>query len=116
MSKKTRRIVAIFLALTLAVGLTAHGARVAAMDVEMATAATGDMPMSGKCDECGDSKNSMSLVTCAAYCGGMVTLPSLIMTAIDSLPAIMPYPESSSIRLGLLRPPDPYPPKSVVLI
>jgi hypothetical protein len=116
MSKKTRRIVAIFLALTLAIGLTAHGARVAAMGVEMATAATGDMPMSGKCNDCGDSKQSMSLATCAAYCGGMTALPLMIMTAVDSPPAVMPTPESSSSRLGLSRPPDPYPPKSAVLI
>jgi hypothetical protein len=116
MSEKTRRIVAVFLALSLAVGLTAHGFRASAMAVEMATGAANDMPMSGKCDGCVSDHDGMSAGACAAYCSNMTALPPVVIIALEALPTISPEPIPGPKMAGLWPPPEPYPPKPIVLI
>ena len=117
MSKNTRRAVAVLLAVTLTIGLTIHAARAAAMDVEMASAATNsDMAMPDKCDGCADGKDRMSLGTCAAYCNSMTALPSAIIIPIEVGLIVMPPPVSGRDRSGHGPPPDPHPPKVTAVI
>ena len=116
MLEKTRRIVAVLLALSLAIGLTAHGFRASAMAVEMATGAANDMPMSGKCDGCVSDGDVMSAGACAAYCSGMIALPAVVVAAIEALRPVMPKHMLDAKMAGIWPSPDPYPPKPVVLI
>jgi hypothetical protein len=116
MSEKTRRIVAVLLALSLVIGPTAYGFGVSAMTVEMVTGATNDMPMSGKCDGCASDRDGMSAGACAAYCGSMVALPAVVVATIEALPLVLPKPMLRLKMAGIWPPPDPYPPRPAVLI
>jgi hypothetical protein len=114
MSERCRRIVTVLLALTLVVGLVPHGLRAADADATMVMAGISEMPMSGKCDGCGDDQDAMTSAACSAYCGSMVALP-LIGPAFE--------PVSAQAFAGIAEPPfadrtippDPYPPRPAVL-
>jgi hypothetical protein len=110
-----RRIFALLLALTLVVGLAAHGVGVSDMGVKMATASASDMPMSGPCGECSNDKAGMSTGMCAAYCSA----GSFLLLAAEAFD--VPHAGSTGFLVPGLTlpshgsPPDPYPPRPAVL-
>jgi hypothetical protein len=124
-----RRVVHFALALTLAVGLAAQGARAAgmggkadnrvhAMVADMSMAAAGSMPMYNKCDACknGSCKGDgcMSSGGCSAYCSNFAALrvfDAIVELTISDSAAHLPLP----FQLGWDPPPDPYPPRSTIL-
>jgi hypothetical protein len=90
MPERFRRVIAVMLALTFAVGLVPSGVRAADAGVKMAMVAATDMPTSGKCDGCcngcGDDQQAMISGACSAYCNDFVALPALNI-GIDTAPA-----------------------------
>lgn len=117
MSERFRRIATVFLTLTLVMGLMPHGLRAAGAGVQMvqmAMSATGDMPVSGKCDGCGDDKTAMTSAACSAFCASFVALP-----AIET---VFEHPSGDAFGgfdtpalAGHTLSPDPYPPRPAVL-
>ena len=118
-SHRIRQISALAAALVLAVGLVLHGFGGSDMIVKSAMTAAGDMPMSsdmpmpGKCNGCaGDEKGVAQ--ACSAFCGAMAAPPSMAVnfstTSIDIL-----GPTAEPIMAGRFDPPDPYPPKLIIL-
>lgn len=104
----------ILLALTFVVGLVPHGLRAADADVKMVMTAGSDMPMSGKCDGCGDDQKAMTSAACSAYCGSFVALP-LIGAVFELASAEVFTGFTGPPAAGHTIPPDPYPPRSAVL-
>lgn len=102
------------LALTLVVGLVTHGIGGAGVGLKSAIAASADdMPMSGKCDGCGDDQNGMA-AACKAYCSSVVALSvALVVTDIVPIDILRPAPVSG--MAGRIVPPDPYPPRTIGL-
>lgn len=129
LSLRLRRVVHLALAVTLAVGLAAQGARAAgvggkadnrahAMAAHMSMAAVGGMPMCNKCDACknGSCKDDgcVSSGACSAYCSSFAALPvfdAIVEPTISESAANAPLP----FQLGWDPPPDPYPPRSTIL-
>jgi hypothetical protein len=113
MLERLRRIMTVLLALTFVIGLVPHGLRGADAGVKMVMAAATDMPMSGKCDGCGDDHKAMTSGACSAYCG-FVALP-LIGTAFEPVLAEVFTGIAGTPPAGHTVPPDPYPPRPAVL-
>lgn len=129
LSRRLRRVVHFALALVLAVGLAAQGARAAgvggkvdnrahAMAAHMNMAAVGSMPMCNKCDACKNggckSDGCMSSAACSAYCSNFTALPvfdAILGMTISESAANAPLP----FQLGWDPPPDPYPPRNTIL-
>jgi hypothetical protein len=121
--ERIRRLLAWPLALVLAVGLVVHplygvdrGAKAGtgAMDMSMSMGMSADMPMPNECDGCaGDEKATMP-AACAAFCAGMVALP-LAPVVIDPVAIATLWSVGEGAVTGHTTPPDPYPPKPVVL-
>ena len=109
-----RRILTVLLALTFVVGLVPHGMRAADAGVKMVMTAASDMPMSGKCDGCGDDQKAMTSAACSAYCGGVVALP-LIGTVFELASGELFGGFAAPPLAGHTIPPDPYPPRPAVL-
>ena len=108
---RIRRLCAVFLALTLAVGVSTHGVHASDMGVKMVAAAS-DMPMSGKCDCGGNDK--MSVASCSSQCAGIpaIQAPSLALGIV----LVGGYADIAAPSVtGHTRPPDPYPPRPTVL-
>jgi hypothetical protein len=118
MPERFRRIVAVMLVLTFAVGLVPSGVRAADAGVKMIMAAASEMPTSGKCDGCcngcGDDQQAMTSGACSASCGDFVALPSMAI-AVEAVPAETIWHFAGPVRAGHPVPPDPYPPKPAVL-
>ena len=113
-SGKMRRISAVLLTLALAVGLVTHS--VANLDVGLKpamAAASSDMPMSGKCDGCGDEQKGMD-AACVAYCSGVLVSP-VVAAVMDVLTADILGPSVVRALTGRTPPPDPYPPRPTIL-
>ena len=114
-SAKIRRILAALMAIVLAIGLSTHGLGGPNMITSSAMALASDMPMSGdmpgKCDGCaGDEKG---LAVCSAFCGTVIAFP--VAVVFFAIPAERLTPTSERIAFGRADPPDPYPPRSIVL-
>lgn len=128
LSVPLRRLVHLVLALTLVIGLAAQSVRAADMSAKandpvhaMAThmtMAAASMPICNKCDACkrGGCKGDVckSSGTCSAYCGNVPALPVI--------GAVIPMPLSETVvhatfpsGIGWTAPPDPYPPRTVIL-
>lgn len=122
-SERTRRLLAWPLALVLAVGLVVHpfyafdaGAKAGsgAMDMSMAMGMSADMPMPNKCDGCAGDEKAMMPAACAAFCGSMIALP-VAPVVIEPIAIATLQPAREAAMSGHTAPPDPYPPKPVVL-
>ena len=117
MFARFRRILTITLALSLAAGLVTHGVRAMELGSDIViAAATGmpDMPMSGKCDGCaGDEKTTMP-AACSAFCNSVIALPSEVVEFNAVLIGTM-WPSIETIGIGHSYPPEPHPPKPIVL-
>jgi hypothetical protein len=109
-----RRLLVLLLSVALATGLTVRF--VDAGTIEMtAMSAAADMLMHGKCDGCAGNEKAMAPTACSTYCAGLTALPAIVGAAIDLL-------ADNSVRLAVERaatghafPPDPYPPRPIVL-
>src|SRR5687767_4930270 len=114
MLERLRRVAAVLLALTFVVGQMPYGLRAADVSVQMVMTAAGDVPMSGKCDGCGDHQKTMAAAACSAFCAGFVALPSIEM--VLELPSAETFDGfAGSLLTGHTIPPDPYPPRPAVL-
>lgn len=107
-----RRLSALLFALALVVGLAAHGVQAAHMSATMAAAAM-DSPMPDGCNGC--DKDGKAVPACSAICAGLVAVlpaPPTVQTV-----RITPrYADVSASAVGLRGPPDPFPPRSTILI
>ena len=119
---RIRRLCAVFLALTLAVGVSTHGVHASDMGVKMAASAASGMPMPGKCAsgmpmpgkcDCGGN-DKMSVASCSSQCTGIsaIQAPSLALDIV----LVGGYADvAAPPATGHTRPPDPYPPRPTVL-
>ena len=102
------RLSALVLALTLVVGLAVHGVQAAHMGASVAAAAL-NTPMPDGCNGC--DMDGMA----APACTGMVAVLPVLLVA--EAVEVTPRHSVVSVRgVGLRDPPDPFPPKSSVLI
>ena len=114
---KVRRISAVLMAVILAIGLSTHGLGGPNMTTNSAMAIASDMPMSGdmpgKCDGCAGDEKGLAPAFCSAFCG--TVMPSAVMTVLYVVPAEILTPTSERNAVGRAEPPDPYPPRTIVL-
>jgi hypothetical protein len=111
-----RRLFVIVLSVALATGLVVRSVPTMDIAAPAATAAaTADpgMPMSGKCDGCAGDEKAMA-AACSAVCNGAVAvLPVLVAFGPAAVEAI--GPSAVPAATGHAFPPDPYPPRPIVL-
>ena len=114
---KIRPISAALMAIVLAIGLSTHGLGGPNMITSSAMALASDMPMSGdmpgKCDGCAGDEKGLAPAVCSAFCGTVIALP--VAVVFFAVPAETLTPTSERIAFGRADPPDPYPPRSIVL-
>lgn len=124
-SERIRRLFALPLALALVMGLVAHPIYAAAMDAKDAAVTmnissatvdmSADMSMHGKCDGCAGNEKTAMPGACAAFCSGTIAVLLSVPVAIDAVPLGVLWPSVEAFSIGRTIPPDPYPPKPVVL-
>ena len=116
-SGKIGRILAALMAVILAIGLSTHGLSGPNMITNSTMALASDMPMSGdmpgKCDGCAGDEKGLAPAACSAFCGTVIALP--VAVVFFAVPAETLTPTSERIAFGRADPPDPYPPRSIVL-
>ena len=77
--------------------------------------ADGAGPMSSPCDGCaGDEGGGMAMDACFALCAGAIALPPSVSSVVTASNERL-TPMVGILALGHAGPPDPYPPRSVVL-
>ena len=117
-SEIARRVFVIVLSVALATGVAVRSVQALAMDIAapVATAAmttdTG-MPMSGKCDGCAGDEKAMA-AACSALCSGAVAVLPVVV-AFDPISVETIDPSDTQAATGHAFPPDPYPPRPIVL-
>lgn len=119
-----RQLFAFCLAVFLAVGLSASAVQTsvmaakAAMGSEMGAADMGsDMGAAGKnCDGCkkGGDGNAMSCSMPACIASAFAMLPEVAPVAMARIAIKLPLPRSA-LLFGSAHPPDPYPPRPIVI-
>lgn len=112
-AETARRLFVLLLSVALATGLTARVVQAGSMDMTAAAMAT-DMPMHGKCDGCVGNEKAMAASACLVHCSSVVALPAM-MVAVDPLPVSLVAPAVEPAATGHTAPPDPYPPRPIVL-
>lgn len=116
--EKFRRLFVLLLALTLAAGLVTHSAHADYLGVKTAAMAsnamTTDMPMPGKCDGCAGNENTLMPMACAAFCSSVAMMP-VMTVAVTAVPVGTLLPPAGIVATGHISPPDPYPPRPIVL-
>src|SRR5215475_1266899 len=112
-----RRILAALTAVILAIGLSTHGLGGPNMITNSAMALSSDMPMSGdmpgKCDGCAGDEKGLAPAICSAFCGTVIAFPAAVV--FFAVPAEILTPTSERIAVHRGEPPDPYPPRPIVL-
>jgi len=113
-----RRVFVIVLSVALATGVAVRSVQALAMDVAApaATAAATtdtDMPMSGKCDGCAGDEKAMA-AACSALCSGAVAVLPVVV-AFEPISVETIGPSATPAATGHAFPPDPYPPRPIVL-
>lgn len=108
------RLISLFAALVLAAGIAAHGSQAMQMDGKMETTAAASHPAPDMCQGCGGDDSGMAVGACFAVCTVTIALPA------DSLAAPEPIAEriaatADASGIGHFGPPDPYPPRRIVL-
>lgn len=116
---KIRRILAPILALALTLGAT-NGLGALNMSLAPATAVANEMPMpsgmpmSGKCDGCARHEKGMVPPACSALCNAALPFaPPIAFVELVCAGAV--GPTSDAVVTGRSPPPDPYPPRPIVL-
>jgi hypothetical protein len=114
-----RRLFAVLLALTFAVGNAPHSMQAPKMSpqtqdrgIETASEIGSDAPMSGKCNGCGHQDGAAA--ACAAFCAGMAALPAAAITFDPVAATTVRYAEPQPVS-GRTEPPDPHPPRLTIL-
>ena len=114
---KIRRISAVLMAIVLTIGLSTHGLGGPNMITNSAEALASDMPtsgdMPGKCDGCAGDEKGLAPAVCSAFCGTVIALP--VAVVFFAVPAEILTPAGERIAVGRAEPPDPYPPRPIVL-
>lgn len=124
-AKKIRRPVALLLALALAMGLATHSipaansdgkaaGMTAGMSMDAAMDMPADKPAPGKCNGCAGDEKGMMPPACSAFCGNVVALP-LVPADFNTVSIATMWPAAGTFGTGHTGPPDPYPPKPIVL-
>lgn len=112
MMKPFARVLVIAVLAVFAAGSTVHAAAAAAMDVKMSMAAAGGMDMDG-CDGCGDSGDGK--MACDPVCvTPLLAVANQDAILRDAAPGIFGKVRAEGIR-GQTGPPDPYPPRTIIL-
>ena len=114
---KIRRISAALMAIVLAIGLSTHGLGGPNMITTSAMALASDMPMSGdmpgKCAGCAGDEMGLAPAVCSACCGTVIAFRAVVV--FFAVPAEILTPTCERIAVGRAEPPDPYPPRPIVL-
>jgi hypothetical protein len=114
---KIRRISAAVMAIVVAVGLATHGLGGPNIIMKSDMAVANDMPMPGdmpgKCDGCPGHEKGVARAACSAFCGTVIASP--IVVVLFAVPAGILTPAAEQIAIGRADPPDPYPPRPIVL-
>ena len=114
---KIRRISAALVSVVLAIGLSTQGLGGPNMITNSAMALASDMPMSGdmpgKCHGCAGDEKGLAPAVCSAFCGTVIALPAVVVLSV--VPAEILTPAGERIAVGRAEPPDPYPPRPIVL-
>jgi hypothetical protein len=120
-AKKMRRPLAVLLALALSLGLVTHSvpggtsvAKAADMTASMSMDMPMDMPATGDCTGCAGDEKGLMPTACYVFCGSAVG-SSLLPVRLESVPLTTLLPRDAAIGTGYIGPPDPYPPKPIVL-
>lgn len=116
-SGKFRRLFAVLLSLVLTMGLLTHyvpagdmGNKAAAVAMNMSA----DMPMPSKCDGCAGDEKGLMPAACVAFCSSVVVIPVMaVVVATVSIGTL--WPSAETIATGHTSPPEPYPPRPIVL-
>jgi hypothetical protein len=118
---KMRRPLAVFLALALSLGLVTHSvpggtsaAEAADMTASMSMDMPTDMPMTGDCSGCAGDEKGLMPTACFVFCGSIVGSYAL-PARLDAVLLATLLPRDAVIGTGFVGPPDPYPPKPIVL-
>jgi hypothetical protein len=109
-----RRLVGLLAALVLAVGFGAHGAQATQIDGEMETTAAASHPLPDMCRGCGGDDGGMAMGACSAVCTVTIALPADFMAAPVSVAERIAAPIDAS-GVSHFGPPEPYPPRRIVL-
>ena len=117
-SEIARRVFVIVLSVALATGAAVRSAQALAVDVTApaATAAASTdtgMPMSGKCSGCAGDEKAMA-AGCSALCSSTVAVPPVVI-AFGPVSVETIGPSAAPAATGHAFPPDPYPPRPIVL-
>jgi hypothetical protein len=112
-----RRLCVIVLSVALATGVAVRSVQAIAMDIPApaaTAAATTDIDrMSGKCSGCAGDEKAM-VAGCSALCSSIVAvLPFVVALGPISVETI--GPSAAPAATGHAFPPDPYPPRPIVL-
>lgn len=116
-SRKVRRLLNVLLALVLTTGLATHHVQAGDMSTKAATVGM-DMPadksIPGNCDGCCDDQKAPMPSACVAFCNSVVVMPVMavvvVPVSIDTL-----WPTAEVVATGHTSPPEPYPPRPIVL-
>src|SRR5438105_3794095 len=118
--EKLRRISAVLAALALVAGLVTNGFDGPDMVPISAMAAVGDMsmspdmPMPGKCNGCPADNKCVAPGACSAYCGTVIAFLA-VAVIFGALPAGTLGPFAGRTVNGHADPPDPYPPRPIII-
>ena len=119
-SEKIGRVSTLLAVLVLAVGLVAHGLGgpdiivKSGMTVADEMPMSGDMPMPGTCNGCAGDEKGVAPAACSAFCGAVIALP-LVAAVLHAVPAETLNPTAEPGAVGHADPPDPYPPRPIIL-
>ena len=120
LAEKIRRLLVCTLALALAAGLVTHsvpsgksGPKAADMTTTVSMDAAADLPMHSKCDGCAGDEKGLMPTACAAFCGSVIALPLPVIFHAGQI--VTMWPPAGTDATGHTAPPDPYPPRPVVL-
>ena len=123
---RIRRISVVLMAMVVAIGVATHGlggpdimvksAMVRAPDMAMPgdMLMSSDAPMPGKCSGCAGHEKGVAPAACATFCAAAIAIPSAAVV-LYTVPAETLRPTTELIASGHSEPPDPYPPRPIVL-
>lgn len=103
----------LLLILSLVLGPAGSSMRAASMSAKAPPVAMSDMHAPGNCNDCSDS-NGVLANACSVYCAGMIAVSPDVAT-IDNFSADTRRYDTPRILTGHRIPPEPHPPKTIVL-
>ena len=108
------------MALALGLGFLTHSvpggtsvAKAADMPASMSMDMAADVPMTGYCNGCAGDEKGLMPTACYVFCGSVGS--SLLPVLFEAVPPATLVPLKGVIGAGYISPPDPYPPRPIVL-